>query len=315
LEKAKVRRCKKLVKKIFIAIIILVVIGGFITLNVVNNKEKGTKVSVENITKGDIDSTIETSGVAQSSEEKEVYFIYDVPIKVEKVNYEKYDEVKKGDKILELEMPSGITSSMKEELQELEKSPIDGVLTELNVSKNRYTNSTEAAYTVVNTEKIYVNASVKDKYIKDIEKGQKVLITGDVLEEDEEFNGEVVKIAPIASEDVTTQGENTYVEVEISVKKPSDNLKPGLKVNCEITVESKKDVVMGNYEMLQEDAEGDNYIFIVDEKTNTVKKQKVELGLLSDMDFEITKGVEVGDKVVLDPLPTLENGDLIIISD
>jgi len=303
------------VKKIFIAIIIFVVIGGLITFNVVSNKEKGTKVSVDEIAKGDIDSIIETSGAVESSEEKEVYFIYDVPIKVEKVNYKKYDKVEKGDKILELEMPSGITYSMKEELRELEKSPIDGVITELNVYKDGYTSTTEKAYTVVNTGKLYINASIKDKYIKDIDEGQKVLITGDVLEEDEKINGEVVKIAPVASEDISAQSENTYVDVEISVKNPSDNLKPGLKVNCEITIESKKDVLMGNYEMLQEDAEGNNYIFIVDEKTNTVKKQKVELGLLSDMEFEITNGVKEKDKVVLDPLPTLENGDLIIIGD
>jgi multidrug efflux pump subunit AcrA (membrane-fusion protein) len=52
---------------------------------------------------------------------------------------------------------------------------------------------------------------------------------------------------------------------------------------------------------------------VVDEETMTVRKQYVTLGIYSDMLVEIIDGLKEGDKVVIDPQPSLEDGDRVKI--
>jgi len=302
-------------KKIIISIVLVLIIGTIIAVNIVNSKEKGTAVKVEKITKGDIKSTIETSGEIKPKITKNIFFTNDVPLKVKKVFFGKYDRVKKDDRLVEFEIPTGITSTNKDKILNMEKSTIDGVLTEVNVKEDSYTDSVQPAFVIVDTQNLFVNASVKDKYINKIKEGQSVVITCDAFNKDEKYNGKVTRVAPIAVKStVAQQSENVFIDVEISLDKISDTMKPGLKVNCNITTDEKKDTLIGKFEMLKDDKDDNKFVFIVDSKTKKLKKEKIKLGILSDMEFEILSGVKSGDMIVIDPLPTLKNGDLVKIT-
>ena len=62
-----------------------------------------------------------------------------------------------------------------------------------------------------------------------------------------------------------------------------------------------------------EDKNRSQYAMVVDEETMTVRKQYVTLGIYSDMLVEIIDGLKEGDKVVIDPQPSLEDGDRVKI--
>ena len=63
------------------------------------------KSDAEKIDLGSISSSIQAVGEIYPEIEKEMFFIYDVPLKIEKVFFEKFDSVKEGDRIVEFEIP------------------------------------------------------------------------------------------------------------------------------------------------------------------------------------------------------------------
>ncbi|MEN8906941.1 MAG: HlyD family efflux transporter periplasmic adaptor subunit [Clostridiales bacterium] len=304
-----------MIKKIIISIIVIVIIGGFIALNIYNkNNENGAEVKAEKITTGIISSSTQTSGEIFPSTTKEVFFNYDVPLKVKTIFFKKYDSIKKGDRLVEFEIPKYTSSSNENKIKDMEKSPIDGVLTELNLKEDSFYDGVTPGFSITNLKNLYITAKVKDSYIKYIKKGQDVKITGEVFEEDEFYEGKVNSIAPIASKNLEESGEEITVDVMIKINKQSPKLKPGLKVDCEIKTEVKENAVIGKFEMIKYDKDNNEYVFIVDNKTNKVKEIKIELGIVSDMEFEILKGVSSGDTIVLNPAPSLKDGDLVEIS-
>ena len=196
----------------------------------------------------------------------------------------------------------------------MQEAPISGVLTEINLKVDGYTDTVNPGVVITDVNNLYIVAKVKDSFIKDVKKDQDVKITGAAFDKKDSFKGKVTKIAPVAAKAIGESGEEITIDVEISLAQKSKKLKPGLKVECEITTVVKKDIVLGKFEMLKNDKDNNKFMFIVDTKTNKVKQVKVELGVISDMKFEILKGISEGDMVILDPIPSLKDGDQVEIS-
>lgn len=104
--------------KIAIGVVILVVA----VLIFLPKKDKLLTVTTASVEKGNIESTISTSGVVSAKTSQDMY--PDVAVKVKEIYVEKNDEVKKGQKILELDLDN-LTSQLSQlkiqkELNELQ---------------------------------------------------------------------------------------------------------------------------------------------------------------------------------------------------
>lgn len=194
-------------------------------------------------------------------------------------------------------------------------SPIDGVVASLGVQKGAFTNSMQAAYKVINPDRLQIKAKVKEFDIKNVAAAQKVKITGEAISNGREVNGNVKNISPVAVNSMTSSGNETVVEVLIDVNDSGDILKPGLNVTCEIATTDRQDVLLAPMEALTLDKDDNNMVFVADEKTKTMIQQKVTIGINSDMIVEILDGLKEGDLVVLDPQPSYRDGVRIRISD
>ena len=53
---------------------------------------------------------------------------------------------------------------------------------------------------------------------------------------------------------------------------------------------------------------GAYYAYLYDSEDQTVKRQSISVGILDDTNYEITKGLKEGDKVVKSPDPAMEDG-------
>jgi len=187
-------------------------------------------------------------------------------------------------------------------------SPIDGAVAELNIVEGSYTGSSQPVYTVINPDKLQVKALVNEYNIKTVKEEQKVIITGDAIDEDKEVTGKVKSISPLAVKNSTSDGEEVVVQVTVVLDKSDVELKPGLNVTCDIFTEAKNGVVVVPMEMIMEDKDGNKFVYVVDEEKNTMLKREVKLGVFSDMTVEVLDGINEGELVILNPQPIYTDG-------
>ena len=207
---------------------------------------------------------------------------------------------------------------MKNKIDTIKKdctSPIDGVVAGLGVQEGALTNAMQASYKIINPDSLQVRAKVKEFDIKNIAIDQHARITGEAIPEGNEVTGIVKNISPVAVTSLTSSGNETIIEIQIEVKESGKMLKPGLNVTCEIATQYRTDVILAPMEALTLDKDDNNMVFAVDEKSKTMKQQKVSIGINSDMNVEILEGLKEGDIVVLDPQPSYRDGSRVRITD
>ena len=194
-------------------------------------------------------------------------------------------------------------------------SPIDGVVAALSVEEGAFTSSMQSAFKIINPEKLQVKAKIKEYDIKNISVGQAVRITGDAIDKEKDIPGKVTVISPVAIINRTTSGEETVVEVTITVENTDGVLKPGLNVTCDVYTVDKKGVVVAPMEMITEDKDGNKLVYVVDMENKTMHETMIKLGINSDMTVEVLEGLKEGDLVILGPQPMYKDGAKIRIQE
>lgn len=85
-------------------------------------------------------------------------------------------------------------------------------------------------------------------------------------------------------------------ELELEVANPTGALKPGMKVQIQLTEEQEQIVVaIPTLSVVREG--GDSFVFVL--VGDTVEKRKVELGRLNDLNQEVLSGVKEGEQLVV----------------
>ena len=185
-------------------------------------------------------------------------------------------------------------------------SPMDGVVAAISLEEGAYTNSVESAYKIINPDKLQIKANIKEFDTKNVAVGQLVRITGDAIDKEKKVEGKVFSISPVAIINRTSSGDETVVEVAITLDNPDGILKPGLNVACDIYTVDKKGVIVAPMEMITEDKDGNKLVYVVN--NGVMKETRVKLGINSDMTVEVMEGLKEGDQVVLEPQPTYKDG-------
>ena len=173
----------------------------------------------------------------------------------------------------------------------------------------------QLAYEILNTEELMITAYVNEYDSKNVAAGQEVSIWGDAIPQNIEITGTIESISPRAELRRTTGGEEIVVETVISIDSSYSFLRPGLSVTCDISAQSKDDIIVAPLEIIRNDRDGNNYVFIVDGEKNTMVKKNVSLGIISDMTAEVLEGLNEGDLAVSDPQPTYRDGMKVNIID
>ena len=187
-------------------------------------------------------------------------------------------------------------------------SPIDGVVIEKNVEEGSFTSNIQPVFRIVNPDHLQIKADVKEYDSKSVVAGQSVKISGDAISKDAQITGKIASVSPVAKKNKTASGEDTLVEVVITIDKVNPILKPGLSVTCDIVTSEKSSALIASFEMLSEDKDGNKFIFIFDPKAGVIHESKVKLGISSDLDIEVLEGLNEGDQAVTNPLPSYKDG-------
>lgn len=198
--------------------------------------------------------------------------------------------------------------------EEAQYAPISGVVTSVNVRDGELGQGIEPSLVIGDFDSLQIRANVNEADKNSVRPGQKVVITSDAFEEGREIEGVVRSVAMTARDHETTTGKEKIFETVIrfeDVLSALDVLSPGQNVDCDIKTVSAEDALICSYDMILDDKDGQKYVFVVNEKDRTVRKQYVTLGIISELDAEITEGLSEGDVVVVNPPLNLKDGSKI----
>ncbi len=178
------------------------------------------------------------------------------------------------------------------------KAPIDGTI----ITKNKKagekleqgTMSSEPMAVIYDMSVLKVKLTIDETDIHNIKMGQQVTVTADAVTG--RFTGEVTKVG---IDGTSSNGVTTY-PVEVSIVEYG-NLLPGMNVDCEIEVESAKNVVALPVGAIQRG----NVVYIKGRKTEDNDpapdgycSRKVETGVTDSVFIEIKNGVDEGDEII-----------------
>ena len=170
-------------------------------------------------------------------------------------------------------------------------SLIPGIVTQVPVIIGQTVSSSDTITQVVDTSEIYFDTDIDEADIGKIKLELPAKITLDSYP-DTSYEGSVAQIFPQTK---TTSSGATVITIRIKLASAPENFVNGLSGEASIIIKSAKNALTVPLEVLRDD----NTIFV---QTETgLRPIKVTIGISSDTDVEIIKGLREKERVLLNP--------------
>lgn len=189
-----------------------------------------------------------------------------------------------------------------------------GVITTCDIESGSQTTALSTGITLENMKKRVVTISLGEYDVHKVKEG----MSATVKTAYGTYDGVVASIAPTATggskgsmldsvgsmagisglSSLTNSGAG--VECKVVVDHPDENIIVGFDADVEIVTGTYTDVPCVPIESIVLEKEG-TYVYLYNEKDETVTKTKIETGATSDTSYEVTSGLSVGDRIVATP--------------
>ncbi len=193
----------------------------------------------------------------------------------------------------------------------------DGTITACDIYAGEQISVLSGGMTLQNMENKVVTISLGEYDIKKIDVGMPASISTVYGK----YTGNVISKAPVATggssasildsvgsmagisglSSLTDQGAG--VQVQISVDNPDEDIIIGFDADVEISVGEHTGVVTVPIESIILEKTG-TYVYLYNEEEKTVTKTRIETGAISSSEYEVTSGLNVGDKIISAPQST-----------
>ncbi len=207
--------------------------------------------------------------------------------------------------------------SVKEAGEELESgwtAAFDGTITSCDIYPGEQTSLLSSGIVLENLDTMVVTLSLGEYDIHKVKVGMQATITSAYGK----YTGEVLSKAPVATggssgsildsvgsiagisglSSLTSTGAG--VEVQVSVNNADDNIIAGFDADVEIAVGDYQNIVTVPIESIVLEKTG-TYVYLYNEEDKAVTKTLIETGAVSDSVYQVTSGLQVGDKIVSTP--------------
>lgn len=184
------------------------------------------------------------------------------------------------------------------------KAPFSGVIDEVFVEKGQVVApSAQGLMRIVNLSNMYVSTSVPETYIGKLKIGTQVDVFLASL--GKTYKGKVRQIGSFLNPS------NRSFGIEVSVPNPENLLRPNQVARLKIIDYANKNSVVIPSSIIQEDSEGNKFVFTatkVNGKTGIAKKAIVKLGQSSDSLTEVLSGLTSDDVIVTEGANAISEG-------
>ncbi len=170
------------------------------------------------------------------------------------------------------------------------KSPINGVVDDINVKIGEMASPGFTGIRVVNLSNIKVVAKVSDNYISKVKKGQSVVVR---------FPDANYQITAPVSFVSSVIGTNRSFNVEVKVNNKDAMIKPNMVASLLISDQKLSNVLVVPSNAIEHTATG-NYLMVVTGTKDkyTASRRKVEIGVEYNGRTIVTEGLKEGEKVI-----------------
>lgn len=156
---------------------------------------------------------------------------------------------------------------------------------------------------LVNLDDVYAEAFVSEKYISSINNGTEALVKIPLL--NKEIQSEVTQTGNFIDPN------NRTFRIEIPVDNTDRRIKQNLDAKILINTYKKDNAVVVPLRIIREDAEGENYIYVMDEDKKDgvyiTRKAVIKIGNKSNTDAEVIEGLNFGEIIVLEGANLVED--------
>ncbi len=171
------------------------------------------------------------------------------------------------------------------------RAPFSGIVFDIQVSPQEHITTGTELFTLVNIDRIHVQARVLESEIGKMQVGREVDLKFSAYP-GKVFKGKVKAISPVINP------EDRTCKVTIEVANPEEEIKPGMHADVEIAAEIYKDRLLIPQPAVLVRTGGRKLAFVVEE--NIAKWRYIEVGLENEDFIEVLDGVKEGEVVCVD---------------
>ncbi len=254
--------------------------------------------------KGELNIAVDEKGVQEA---KDTYEMARQQYRERKISQEEYEKASKNYEMVLIEsgeMKEEVLAAAKNLTQNeiavkeaqltLEKTkiraPFSGIVFDIQVSPQERVSAGTELFTLVNIDRIHVQARVLESEIGKMRVGREVDLKFSAYP-GKVFKGKVKAISPVVNPDDRT------CKVTIDVANPEEEIKPGMHAEVEIAAEIYEDRLL-----IPQDAVlvrmGRKLAFVVEE--GIAKWRYIEVGIENEDYAEVLDGVKEGETVIIE---------------
>jgi RND family efflux transporter MFP subunit len=264
-------------------------------------------IAGQKVSKGQVLGTIDDGGLSQQLAQLENQ------LALAKTTFERQKRLwdqKIGSEIQYLQAQTNMVSQQKAVNQmkaQLAKTriiaPFSGVIDEVIAERGQVVGPGQGLMRIVNLNNMFVSTTVPESYIGKLKVGTEVSVYLASL--GKSFNGKIRQVGN------NINPNNRSFGIEVSVPNTDNLLRPNQVAKLKITDYTSKKAIVVASNVIQEDADGNQYVFevtSVKDKSGIAKKVIVKVGKTSNNFTEILSGLEPKILLVGDGVKTVSEG-------
>ena len=264
-------------------------------------------VAGQKVSKGQLLGTIDDGGLSQQLAQMENQ------LALAKTTFERQKRLwdqKIGSEIQYLQAQTSMISQQKAVSQmkaQLAKTkiiaPFSGVIDELITERGQVVGPGQGLMRIVNLNNMFVSTAVPESYIGKLKVGNPVAV--DLTSLGKTYAGKIRQVAN------NVNPNNRSFSIEVSVPNTDNLLRPNQVAKLKIIDYTNKNAVVVPSNVIQEDANGDQFVFVataIKNKTGIAKKVIVTVGKTSENNTEILSGLDADMSIVSEGANTVSEG-------
>lgn len=182
-------------------------------------------------------------------------------------------------------------------------APFSGVIDEILIEKGQVVAPGQGLMRIVNLNNMYVSTSVPETYISKLKVGATVDVF--ITSLGKNYVGKIRQVGNYINPT------NRSFNIEVSVPNSENLLRPNQVAKLKIVDYSNESVVVVPSNVIRQDGEGNQFVFIADnpsKNTAVAKKVMIKVGKTGNNVTEILSGLNAGDVIVTEGANTISDG-------
>lgn len=186
-------------------------------------------------------------------------------------------------------------------------APISGVVERVVLKTGEIAGPGTPICMILNTSQVKVVAAVPEAYVKNVRKGDQVIVSFPALNTEKQ-----ARITLVGS---TINSANRTFVIEMDLPNGGGDLKPNLLATVLINDHTEKNAVVVPLELVQQEIGGKDFVFVKSSSADGDRAQKVyvELGQSYKGEIIITSGLKGGEELILDGARSLTDQEPVEI--